>query len=100
MLTHEQIQFFRATKNTIGTLLLLHILDHPAPASEVACLLGLSSRTAREHLHSLEQLGLVIRPSHHSGYTLTDYARQLQIFNVSKFKARFGIDPPSTKTSP
>jgi DNA-binding MarR family transcriptional regulator len=95
MLTYEQVLFMRATKNTIGTLLLPHILDHPAQASEVARLLGVSHRTAREQLQSLEQLGLVIRLSCRSGYTLTDYARQLQIFDVPKLKAKFGIPPSS-----
>jgi DNA-binding IclR family transcriptional regulator len=95
MLTYEKILIIRAAKNTIGVLMLLHILDHPASASEIACLLGLSRRTAREHLHSLEQLGLVIRLSQNSGYTLTDHARQLQIFDVAKLKAKFGVPPSS-----
>jgi Mn-dependent DtxR family transcriptional regulator len=93
MLTYEQVIFIRTTKNTMGTLLLLHILDRPAPASEVARILGVCHRTAREQLHSLVQLGLVNRLSYHSGYTLTDYARRLRIFDIPTLKARFGISP-------
>jgi biotin operon repressor len=94
MLTHEQIKFLRATKNSIVTLLLLHLLDRPTGETELACFLGCSTRTARQQLASLEKLGFAFRLSRYSGYTLTDYARHLKLFDPSGRLFQLGNESP------
>jgi DNA-binding IclR family transcriptional regulator len=77
MLTPELIRYLRSIRKTAILLILLHILDRPTGETEVARILDISVRSAREMLYSLEQLGLVARTARLNGYHLTPEALQL-----------------------
>ena len=79
----EQIRYLRLLKKAAAVFLLFWFLDQPLQVIDVAQLLEIDRRTARNHVRSLISLSLITRSSLAEGFILTDEGRHFVLGNFS-----------------
>jgi len=79
----EQIRNLRLLKKTAAVFLLFWFLDQPLQVIDVAQLLEIDRRTARNHVRLLVSLSLITRPRLADGFILTVKGRQFLQGNFS-----------------
>jgi uncharacterized Zn ribbon protein/biotin operon repressor len=79
----EQLNIIRQIRKTIMILVAMYILGKPTGETEIGRVLDISGKSAREQLDSLERLGYVVRNGRKTGFTLTEEALCLGIFDHS-----------------
>lgn len=90
----NQLPLFQAlVDGGLALLFLLHRLDRPATAQELARLCGISPHTALRHLHKLQDFALVEHLGHHQGFVLQERAREILF---SEIDVNFNHQPITT----
>jgi hypothetical protein len=82
-MTPEQVKFLRQHRKTMPLLVALHILEGPTGETEIARILEISCRSARDLLDSLERLGLAVRTGRYSSFVLSQEALDLKFLDRS-----------------